>query len=438
MKNKLLLIFFAAIMLSNLSFAQLNKELSDVKYRRSSLHTILIESENFPQKEIVLNAYHNAEFPNKYNDHNIGEKSINPSNYLITDEDREIAGTKKSVFGKLGASLMSDLTAGIADSTAADYPLIINKYFNDKKTANQIVGKWFDRQEDGSFGMNLISERGQYDATALKADEAKGSSRGSSLLSDAGEELIDKTFVVVSKLNYVSNEIVASVIYNAALAQAAKIENTYIQLAAEMVAGRIYKKTSEGYSVWTTSYLYKLKWNDSIQAVFYKDLWMDKNIIDEAKKLAFDNSNLFELEFIGSEKSSSLVTFSLKEKRTEEQIIALSTVRNVDAVFAKLQKKYDVFKPKVPLLTGFPITAKIGLKEGLEAGDKFEVLEQTIDPDTGKTKYVRKGIIKVEKKLLWDNRYNAFDNAEQSITLDRTTFSGGKDFYPGMLIRQIN
>lgn len=424
-------------MLSNLSFAQLNKELSDVKYRRSSLHTILIESENFPQKEIVLNAYYNAEFPNKYNDHNIGEKSINPVNYIITDEDRIKTDTKKSRFGKLGASLMSDLTNGIVDSLSADDPLIINKYFNDKKTANQIVGKWFDRQDDGSFGMNLISERGQYDATALKADEAKGSVRGSSLLSDAGEELIDKTFVVVSKLKYVSNEVVALPIY-LALVKSFENSNALVKMAGEKAAKKVYEKTREGYSVWTTSYLYKLKWNDSISSVFYSDLWVDKNNLNPSKKEAFDNSNLFELEFIGSEKSSSLVTFSLKEKRTEEQIIALSTIRNVDAVFAKLQKKYDVFKPKVPLLTGFPITAKIGMKEGLEEGDKFEVLEQTQDPDTGKTKYVRKGIIKVEKELLWDNRFNAFDNTDQGISLDRTTFSGGKDFYPGMLIRQIN
>ena len=90
--------------------------------------------------------------------------------------------------------------------------------------------------------------------------------------------------------------------------------------------------------------MYKLKWNDSIASIFYKDLWCNKSGTNQAKKELFDKSELFELEFIGSEKSSSLVTFSLKEKRTEEQIIKLSTVRNVDAVYAKLQKNYDVFK----------------------------------------------------------------------------------------------
>ena len=125
-----------------------------------------------------------------------------------------------------------------------------------------------------------------------------------------------------------------------------------------------YEKGKEGYSVWTTSYLYRLAWNDSIAAVFYNDLWMDKSNPDPARKEKFDNSSLFHLDYIGNEHSSSLVTFSLKEKRSEEKIVEISTIRNIDAVYAKLQKKYDVFKTKTPLYTGYPITAKIGLKEG--------------------------------------------------------------------------
>ena len=86
-------------------------------------------------------------------------------------------------------------------------------------------------------------------------------------------------------------------------------------------------------------------------------------------------------------------------------MITLATVRNVDNVFSKLQREYDIFMPKVPLFTGSPITAKIGMKEGLEGGEKFEVLEQTMDPKSGLTKYNRVGEIKVSKKQIWDNRF---------------------------------
>lgn len=402
----------------------------DIKYRRSSLHTILLESDRFPKKDTVINAYNNASFPDKYNEHTIGAKSFDPNKYLVSNEERSAAGIKTK-------KLRKNDTAG--NYQPADIPLIIDKYLKENRIADQLVAKWFNRQEDGSFNMDLIADRGYYDATEMEANIAKGSIRGIVSLADAGEELINNTFVVVSKLNFVSNEIAAAAIRETAKLAANKINNLIARAAAKKAADIVYKKTKEGYSVWTTSYLYKLKWNDSIAAVFYSELWMDDSQIDPAKKEAFENTDLFELEFIGDEKATSLVTFSLKGKRSEEEIVELSTIRNVDAVYAKLQKKYDVFKTKTPLYSGYPITAKIGMKEGLDGGEKFEVLEQTIDPETGLTHYERKGIITVDKKKIWDNRYNAGEEEEnkKQADIDATTFKGGKNYYAGMLIRQL-
>jgi hypothetical protein len=83
------------------------------------------------------------------------------------------------------------------------------------------------------------------------------------------------------------------------------------------------------------------------------------------------------------------------------------------------------------------------MKEGLEGGEKFEVLEQTLDPKTGRTVYEKRGTIKVEKDMIWDNRFNAgeaveaTEGATPAPVIDRTTFSGGKNYYSGMLIRQL-
>ena len=58
-------------------------------------------------------------------------------------------------------------------------------------------------------------------------------------------------------------------------------------------------------------------------------------------------------------RQNSLVTFSLKKEdkdRTEDDIINLITVRNVEKVFSKLTKKYEDFKPKVPLAEFSPLT----------------------------------------------------------------------------------
>ncbi|MEI7596370.1 MAG: hypothetical protein WCK02_11530 [Bacteroidota bacterium] len=431
MNKKTFLTCIALMLFFISSMGQSSNSTPEVKYRRSSLHTIIVESDYFPYKDTVLKAYFNAPFPDKYNNHTIGEKSFNPREYsLSAAEKAEIKNksTKKN------------------DSSYKMLPIQIDKYLKNNKIANKLVAKWFDRQEDGSFDMNLIGERGSYNASEMQANIAKGSARGISSLADAGVELIGNTFVVVSKFNFVSNEITAAVLRDGAKLAAEKLPPS-LQQAAKDAADKAYEKAKEGYSVWTTSYLYKLVWNDSIEAVFYNDLWMDKTNIDPKKKEAFDNTDLFKLEFLGDERATGLVLFSLKEKRTQEQIISEATVRTVDAVYTKLQKKYDVFKPKTPLYTGYPITAKIGMKEGLKGGEKFEVFEQTIDEKTGKTIYVSKGKIKVKNNLIWDNRFNAGDakteatNNDSSSTakpvIDRTTFKGGKKYYSGMLIKQI-
>ncbi|MFA4852861.1 MAG: hypothetical protein WC599_10115 [Bacteroidales bacterium] len=438
-------VFLTTIAIAGLvvaTFAQSKDVKSDIKYRRSSLHTIIVESENFPQKETILKAFNNAPFPDKYNNHTIGEKSFDPQKYPLTKEERAGLFKEKSKMGKLTSNAANVKT----DTAAKEFPFQIEKYLKQNKVANKLVAKWFNRQADGSFDMNLIGERGSYNASEMEANIAKGSARGTSSLADAGIELIGNTFVVISKFNFVNNEVVAAIARDAAKIAAGQITNPLAQTTALNAADKAYEKAKEGYSVWTTSYLYKLTWNDSTEAIFYNDLWMDKKNLDPKKKEAFDKTDLFKLEFIGDEKAVGLVLFSLKEKRTEEQIVEKATIRTIDAVYAKLQKEYDVFKPKVPLFSGDPITAKIGIKEGLEGGEKFDVLEQTIDEKTGLTKYVSKGTIKVDKDFIWDNRYNAADEpvtteaiagADTKPAIDRTTFKGGNNFYSGMLIKQI-
>ena len=380
--------------------------MKETKYRRSSLHTILIESSGFPKKDQVINAYYGAPFPDKYDNHNIGAKSFNPAKYTT-------------------------------DTVDSQTPEVIEKYFKDEQIAKKMVAKWFNRQADGSFDYSLVSERGAFNASFLDSKTAAASSDGKALLATAGFELINNTFVVVSKMKFVENEPIARGIRDAAIIAASNAPGL-LKMGIEKAAEIAYNKGKEGYSVWTTSYLYKLKWTPEVEGSFYQEMYGEKGTITPAMKAKFDsNTDLFQMEYVGSQKSTTLVTFSLKVKRTEDQIINLSVTRNIEKVFAKLQKNYDVFKPKVPLYTGEPITAKIGMKEGLEGGDKFEVLEAVMDQKTGKIEYKSIGTIKVDGDKIWDNRFNLGDEAPAEGAVDRTTFKGGKKFYPGLLIRQL-
>jgi hypothetical protein len=91
------------------------------------------------------------------------------------------------------------------------------------------------------------------------------------------------------------------------------------------------------------------------------------------------------------------------------------------------------------LISTEPLTAYIGLKEGVSEDTKFEVLE-SIQKTDGSIEYKRVGIIQPIKNLIWDNRYMAAEENANNATLGYTTFKkvSGDDFYQGMLIREMN
>ena len=285
--------------------------------------------------------------------------------------------------------------------------------------------------------MNLVAERGMYNASEMDVNIARSSKRGMALLADAGEELINNTFVIVNDFDYISKEEVA----NKAKAGLALLKDVAELADVDMnteTADALLTTFGKGYVIRTFSYLYQLDWNDSVAAVFYEEYWMDKNSIDKNRKAAFDKSDIFKLKFVGYEIAWADLQSTVYTKKSEEELISTATIRAIDAVIAKLQRKYEVFRTKTPLYSVDPIAAKIGLKEGIEKGDRFEVLEQLMDKE-GRTHYRRKGVVKVDKNHIWDNRFAADENPDNKQSqLDFTVFKGSGKFYKGMLIRQIN
>lgn len=428
-KILLLLIFLSA---SSAILAQ-NKVEEMPTYQRSSLHNILIIGDAFENSDIVVNAYQSWPFPDKYNDHRIDLNSMNLADYALTEEEKEKFGLTKSEAGKLISGAVSDATAGIiSDNSQVKFEL--DKFIASKKLPFEMVSKWFALDQFGKENYNpfkLIQERGAYSASEQDKKVAATTLRGAGELKNSGKNLIKNTFVVFTKLNFVSNEVIALAIKTASDAEANKLSGIPRDLALK-ASEKIYTKTREGYSVWTTAWLYRLDWTDETFAKF-KKLYKSKNAGENVDLSALD----INFEFIGDEKATSLVTFSLKEKRTEQQIIELSTVRNLDKVYSKLQKKYEIFKPKSPIIIeDGKIYAQIGMKEGLEGGESFEVLEEIADPETYEMiGYKKIATIKVDKKQIWDNRFGAGEENPQDI--NKTLFKGKvKKLSSGMLIMQ--
>tara|TARA_R110002050_G_scaffold57866_7_gene130264 strand:+ start:58589 stop:60775 length:2187 start_codon:yes stop_codon:yes gene_type:complete len=373
-------------------------------YRRSSLYTLMINNPSHQHVNTIMNTFGNIDVPEKFNDHNVGP-------YIISTSDE-----------------------------AKDKTYIINDFLSANNIAKELVARWFNRSEKGGFNMDLISERGSYNATDLDVKIALNNERGFAILTDAGEELIKNTFVVVNDYKYTDKEEVAE--------KAGKALG-FLSTAASFVPGGSNVSNiasvaqigtsiaGKGYVIKSTTYLYKLVWNEEVAATFYNDYWTTDNEFEPNKKEAFNKSDVFRLELVGTESAWADLQSSVFTKKSDTDLISVATVKSTHKAIAKLQRKYEIFRTKSPLLNGDPLSAKIGLKEGLEKGDKYEVLEQIINKE-GLTEYKRVGVIKVDKSHIWDNRFMADDEMSNS-EFEYTTFTGSKNkYFSGMLIRQIN
>jgi hypothetical protein len=442
MKKNLLLALLLITSLTSV-FGQTNA----LEYRRSSLSMIIGDSQKLPSRTEIMNSWGSRKFPDKYDNHDLGYNSINVDLISISDKELLEAGFLKDTL-KNPLQLLKALTKTVkylnAEKTAAVvipsdeemFKLKIDKYIKTNDLARSIVSKWFNRNQSGDMNYNLIKERGKYSASAEKLDDAKEKGGlAEDFLMDW--DLISNTYTVFYNMNFFPNEPIARAIRDSGKEEVMKgSAPEFLQKKALAGLDKVYEKTKEGYSVKCISYLYQLDWNADTAKKF-KDTFFN-NQIDKAAQLKAWNETSFKLNFVGDITSRSLVTFKLGEKRTETQVIDLQMKRTMDNALAKLQKEYVQFRPVSPITSVEPLSARIGLKEGLEPGQTFEVLAIEYDQFMA-PKYKQIDKVKVDKKTpIWDNREGADQEPELDkdgnpiVTPEFTTFEGGKKAQPGL------
>jgi hypothetical protein len=184
--------------------------------------------------------------------------------------------------------------------------------------------------------------------------------------------------------------------------------------------------------------LFKLNWDEETENKFLTEYWNQ-----DFNKLA--SSNDFTLKYMGYVESNGC-GYPLPGKENEDKnILSMALYDAIDNGVAKLQKEYEDFKIKVPLIevNGKDATAFIGLKEGLEKNTKFEVLERVYNEKTNTFRYKKVGNLKIDKSRVWENRemIEGIRRSEPSVkpnpNVDRTYLLGvNGSMAPGMLIRQ--
>lgn len=429
MRQTILILFCACMVLS--VCAQ-----DEMAYRRNSLATMLVYH---PEDEFgfeIYKAFDSLPIPDKYDDHTIsGARVID--NSTVSGLQRKETGYYKATYGH-------QLTAAELRKNAQYTEDLLNQ----TEMAKKMVAKWFGFNghtvSDATFNTSLISSRGQYNASDVDVALAVQTTRGLASLSDAGEELLNNTFVLVNDITYVTAE---------QEAEAAKVAMGVIggifdaltggksgqQMA--QTAGKIADSFT-GFKVKTHSYLYQLEWNDSIAAIFYR--YHYTGVPDSAKVQAFlDDKTTYRLKYVAHEYEFDKKSV-LKGKYSRTELVRTICARSMDKNIVALAKQYEDFKVKTPVyqvltnsrgkIEGY--AAKIGMKEGISETSKFQVVQRIQDAETGKTRYKYIATVKPKKGQIWDNRYNAVLEEEDGATLPYTTFvkTAGGEILPGMLL----
>ena len=372
-----------------------SSEIND--FKRSSLALLMVET---PKKEHLASikaSFEEIGVPSQFNDHSLAVSFLE-----LSDE-------------------------------AKDQSIAITKKLQEGQIAKKLVAKWFQRNQKGCFHLDLIKQRGLYNASTFDIQIAKSTLRGNALLEDAGEQLINNTFVIVNDHKYLNKEETASKTKQVLNSVGGLFKSKHVNTAQSLANSNAVTVLAKGYVVKTISYLYRLTWDAETATIFYGDLWVTQKDYEEDRIKAFDDSNAFRLEYIGRQEAWADVQSTTFTSKSETELIQRATVKATNAALAKLERKFEVFRTKTPLVSIDPIAAKIGTKEGLKKGDRFEVLEQLLLED-GTVEYKKVSEISIDGKQIWDNSYMPEEEPESN--LEYSVFKGNaKKLYPGMLIR---
>jgi len=351
-------------------------------YMRSSLEMIYIDGGSFPKKDLVDKSWQNymdpaKNFPNQYNKHYAGIENL-------VYEGKKIDNAQMNV--------------------------LISDYIKENKLANRLIQKWFNYNKNAvldydvndpvnpnaKLNMQTIFKRGFYNINAGRENLTLESMKRDreTQIKDLSMKLIPFTFMTFTKLDFYENEPVARAVRDAAILTADKVRMASIKngndprLAdltyniAVGVAATVYNATKDGYTLISTTWLYRLKWDENTSAYFNRYVYANPKLLE--------TSDRFQMEYIDCQENKSTVIISAA--KSQAQIVNTTLVRNLNKVFRDLQDRNDVFKVWTPLLDFYSmvspnirvpitvngkgvITAAIGTEEGLRGGETFSIVD---------------------------------------------------------------
>lgn len=291
------------------------------------------------------------------------------------------------------------------------------QWLNDKKVGQQILSIWFNRQPNGSFNVDVLKERGLFNANDNEFIVASASKRGESSLMDMGLKLVDQSYVLAfdfydiktMKQFYDKNETAAD------------------------------KRVMNGYKSSLNTYLYKLDFNDSVAAVFFQNYWIGENDPNKAAKItAFENAKFpftavsNQHNTLSSTQYNPGQTLAPKVQQTNAELMDKMGTMAIEAALTDIERQRQDFRVKAMVSAVKPISAKIGSKEGLKFDQRYFVLENQTKRNGDITS---RRVAVVKSMSVVDNKIVTSGQTQPSTFYQ---IAGGKVDSYGMFLEQKN
>ena len=383
------------------------------EYQRPSLHMVLMNTDE-PTSDLVADlmptvsaSWDNYEIPVLYNDWEIAFKEMNAGKPKGGIMELVTKYPDPSVFASMSIDQLKELKELLSGKQyAQDLRNRCDEQGN--VIAHQLLAKWFNITPEGGCDMDSLIKYACYSATQAASNSAveMGQSAFFEMFSQLSDPTIANTYVSFSKVAFYANEPIELFNKNLSLQIInMTINNAMAQMAAKAIAEKAYETTKEGYRAYTTTLLYKLKWNDSIKNALMDIMTLDPATLHGTIDYQKFQEMTFEMEYLGSDNCHTIVRLNKESKgMTKEDMVRLCIHKNLNKQIVNLQNQYEEFKPMVPILevNSKYILADMGTKEGVEEGDAFDILSPVTDKK-GITTYKWIGTVKVKKGAIWDN-----------------------------------
>ena len=228
-----------------------------------------------------------------------------------------------------------------------------------KQVGKRIVAFVFNRRKSGMMDDELLKSRGVYNAKAQDIADAGSTQVGMYAIQASGGKLLRQSYVTV------------------------------FDYAVEYVPAKHTKdeKQDEAWKVHSVAYAFKVDISDDVLADFYEKCWIysdDSDEVKAAKKAAWDNYT-FALKRVAGAVHTTTVNAQNK--------VASAMSSSYSNMMESLEKSIADWQVKATICDVNPLRSKIGTKEGIRNGDRYQVWGYVADEQgrisSKKTGYVR-------------------------------------------------